>query len=220
MHENSILLFQQHALPFFAEGMKVLEIGPNGFPSTYQKMISAPNLVWETLDISASPKLTYPKSDLYHFSIPENHYDIVLSGQVIEHVANIWRWMKELSRVTKPGGLVITVNPISWPYHESPIDCWRIYPEGMKALSEDAGLVVEKSFWGTLESPHLRPFWEPQKSIQKRSRFRHVIPGRSLQQQPKIYKFLSPILARFGGRVEKSFDNITIARKPIRENQP
>jgi hypothetical protein len=200
MHENSVLLFSRYALPSFAEGMKVLEIGPDAFPSTYRKMVTVPNLVWETLDIYDSPKLTYPKSDVYHFRIPDNQYDIVLSGQVIEHVAHIWRWMAELNRITKPGGLVITINPVSWPYHEAPIDCWRIYPEGMKALSEDSGLVVEQSFWGCLESPHVR----------------HVVPGRSLQQQPKILKVFSPILARFGGRVEKSFDNITVARKPVR----
>jgi len=184
--------------------MKVLEIGPDGFPSTYRKLVTAPDIVWETLDIFDSPNLTYPKSDIYHFPVAENQYDIVLSGQVIEHVARIWRWMAELARITKPGGRVITINPVSWPYHEAPIDCRRIYPEGMKALCEDSGLVVEKSFWGSLEAPLVR----------------HVVPGRSLQQQPKILKYFSPLLARFGGRVEKSFDNITIAGKPVRPNQP
>jgi ubiquinone/menaquinone biosynthesis C-methylase UbiE len=198
MHENSILLFQQYALPFFTNGLKVLEIGPDAFPSTYRKMVSASNLTWETLDIYDSPKLTYSKSDVYRFPVAENQYDIVLSGQVIEHVKRIWRWVPELARITRPGGLVVTINPVSWPYHAAPIDCWRIYPEGMNALCEDAGLVVEKSFWGSLESPHLR----------------HVIPGRSLQHQPKIHKILSPILGRLGARVEKSFDNITVARKP------
>jgi SAM-dependent methyltransferase len=198
MHENSLLLFKKYALPQFAAGMKVLEIGPDAFPSTYRKLIPIQDLVWETLDIFDSPQLTYSKSDIYHFPIPANQFDMVLSGQVIEHVSHIWRWMPELARITKPGGLVITINPISWPYHEAPIDCWRIYPEGMKALCEDSGLVVEKSFWGSLESPDVR----------------HVVPGRSLQHQPKILKIFSPILARFGGRVEKSFDNITIARKP------
>jgi ubiquinone/menaquinone biosynthesis C-methylase UbiE len=205
MHENSILLFRNHALPCFAAGMKVLEIGPDAFPSTYQRQVTVPNLTWDTLDIFDSPKLTYPKCDVYHFPIPDNHYDIVCSGQVIEHVGKIWRWMAELARITKPGGLVITINPVSWPYHQAPIDCWRIYPEGMKALSEDSGLVVEKSFWGSLESPQIR---------------RHILPGRSLQHQPKIHKFLSPILNRLGGRVEKSFDNITVARKPLPPRQP
>ena len=203
MHPNSILLFKEYAVPRFAAGLKVLEIGPDMIPSTYRKLVPIQEITWDTLDIFDSPQLTYPKSGQYEFSIPDNHYDIVLSGQVIEHVARIWRWMAELARVTKPGGQVITINPVSWPYHQSPIDCWRIYPEGMKALCEDSGLAVEKAFWGSLESPKAR----------------HVVPGRSLENQPTIRKILSPILCRFGGRVEKSFDNITIARKPLRQAQ-
>ncbi len=204
MHENSILLFKKYALPLLGHGMKVLEIGPDTFPSSYRKLVTAAAITWETLDIYDSPLLTYPKSDVYRFPIPDNHYDVVVSGQVIEHVARIWRWMPELSRITKPGGLVITINPVSWPYHKAPIDCWRIYPEGMKALCEDSGLAVEQSFWGSLEAPQVR----------------HIIPGRSLQDQPKIHKYLSPILARLGGRGEKSFDNITSARKPAVSEKP
>ena len=200
MHENSIILFQKFAQPLFAGGMQVLEIGPDMFPSTYRKLVPVSGLVWDTLDIYDSPNLTYPKSDTYRFAIADNRYDIVFSAQVIEHVAHIWRWMDELARVTKPGGLVITINPVSWPYHKAPIDCWRIYPEGMKALSEDSGLVVEQSFCGSLERPHVR----------------HVIPGRSLQHQNSFRKIVSPILAWFGGRVEKAFDNVTVARKPAK----
>ena len=55
----------------------------------------------------------------------------------MEHVSRIWLWIKELERITKPGGKIILISPISWPYHEAPIDCWRIYPEGMKALIND-----------------------------------------------------------------------------------
>jgi hypothetical protein len=204
MHENSILLFQQFALPLFADGMKILEVGPDAFTSTYRKMVSGSNLARDKLDIYDSPKLTYPRSDVYRFPVAENQYDIVLSGQVIEHVGRIWHWMAELARITKRRGLIITINPVSQPYHEAPIDCWRIYPEGMKALCEEACLVVERSFWGSLESPKVR----------------HVIPGRSLQHQPKIHRIFSPILGRLGGRVEKAFDTITVARKPARPRQP
>jgi SAM-dependent methyltransferase len=109
-------------------------------------MMTHEDIQWDTLDIYDSPNLTYPKSETYSFPISDNTYDIVISGQVIEHVAKIWRWMPELARVTKPVGLVITVNPSSWPFHEAPIDCWRMYPDGMKALCEDAGLLIEQSF--------------------------------------------------------------------------
>ena len=175
----------------------MLEIGPDGFPSTFQKMTSIEEIRWETLDICDSPSLTFAGCQMYSFPIENDTYDIVLSGQVIEHVARIWQWMRELARVTKPNGLVITINPISWPYHEAPIDCWRIYPEGMKALCEDAGLSIEKTFWGSLEQP----------------KFRRDMPGRSPEFQPKILRFFFSIAGLFGFPVEKSFDTITIARK-------
>ena len=40
------------------------------------------------------------------FPAPSGAYDIVFSGQVIEHVRKIWLWIKELTRICKVGGLV------------------------------------------------------------------------------------------------------------------
>ena len=97
-------------------------------------------------------KLDFLTVDNYNFSIDSDTFDVVLFGQVLEHVPKAWTWIKELARVTKPGGYVITLNPVSWPYHEAPVDCWRIFPEGMKALYEDAGLEVELSVYECLES--------------------------------------------------------------------
>ncbi len=199
MHRNSQLLFEKHALNCFAPGMRVLEIGPGAFPSDYQKTVKA-QVQWDTLDIYDSPSLTYPKTPLYEFPIPNDSYDVVLSGQVIEHVAKIWRWMQELARVTKPGGCVITINPASWPFHEYPIDCWRIFPDGMKALSEDSGLVVEKSVCESLELPGNR----------------RALPGKSPEFQHPLVRWTFRILGMGGFPVEKSFDTITIARKPKR----
>lgn len=142
MHRNSELLFRAHASPYFKDGITVLEIGADSNPSTYQKALNLKSVDWQTLDISAETKPTILTKNEYQFPIPENTYDVVLSGNVIEHVKKIWLWVSELSRICKKGGAVITVNPLSWPFHEYPVDCWRIYPEGMKALYEHAGLEV------------------------------------------------------------------------------
>ena len=142
MHLNSQLLFDRNARACFSNGLRVLEIGPDGFPSSFRQRVPGP-ITWDTADIYESPQLTYSKADVYALPIPDRSYDIVFSAQVIEHVPKVWKWFPELARVTKPGGLVITINPTSWPYHEAPIDCWRIYPEGMKALCEEAGLIPE-----------------------------------------------------------------------------
>jgi SAM-dependent methyltransferase len=155
MHKNSKLLFEKYAIPLFKGGMRVLEIGPDGFPSTYRQIVGDQAITWETVDLTESPKLTYTSIDEYHFPIPGDTYDIVLSGQVIEHVKKVWLWTKEVARVCKPGGLVITINPVSWEYHQAPVDCWRIYPEGMKALYEDAGLEMQMSRFESLENHHI-----------------------------------------------------------------
>lgn len=144
MHLNSELLFKKHAAAVFKSGMRVLEIGPNAFPSTYQEIAGA-DATWETIDLVKRPGLTHVSSGEYEFPLPSDAFDVVLSAQVIEHVRKIWLWIKELARVCKPGGWVITINPVSWPYHEDPIDCWRIYPDGMRALYDEAGLTVNTS---------------------------------------------------------------------------
>jgi SAM-dependent methyltransferase len=155
MHENSRLIFNAYARQHFGPGQRVLEIGPDGFPSTYQKQVGdLPNLVWDTLDLIPSDKLTYPNSDPYHFPVADKFYDVVLAGQVIEHVPKVWIWVHELERVCRPGGTVVIIGPVSWPYHEAPVDCWRIYPEGMRALLEDTDLQIEKCTFrsfGTLD---------------------------------------------------------------------
>jgi len=72
--------------------------------------------------------------DLYAIPVDSESFEIVVSANVIEHVEELWRWVPALARVCRRGGKVITINPISWGFHEAPVDCWRIYPDGMKAL--------------------------------------------------------------------------------------
>jgi len=207
MHRNSLLLFQTYARPYFSGQPKVLEIGPDAAPSGYRQAIQDTttgtathrDTHWDTVDFPRNFPTTFTLENEYHFPIPSDQYDIVLSGQVIEHVRKIWVWLREVARVTKPGGLVITIGPVSWPYHEAPIDCWRIYPEGMKALCEEAGLDVLDCRTESLEARE----------------FRRTLPGRSPEwQEPWLRRYFR-ILNRIGFPVECAYDTITIARKPV-----
>jgi SAM-dependent methyltransferase len=201
MHKNSTRLFERYAKSFFTPGARVLEIGPDREPSTYRLLAGGEFAAWDTLD--AFPRtdvsLTYLAKTEYEFPVPSDSYDIVFSAQVIEHVKKIWRWMPELSRVCRPGGLVITINPVSWHYHESPVDCWRIYPEGMRALSDDAGLDVVLSEWGSVEM--------------------QGIEGRAprLVRKQQVFQRLSGLIGMLNATVkfpvEAAYDTVTVARK-------
>ena len=125
MHTNSRLIFEKYGKKYFQPGMRVLEIGPDGAPSTYQRAVNDISIVWHTLDLRDDAMLTYRAKYEYEFPVESGSYDIVLSGNVIEHVRQIWTWMVELTRICKPNGVVVTINPVSWPYHEAPVDCWR-----------------------------------------------------------------------------------------------
>jgi SAM-dependent methyltransferase len=197
MHINSMLLFKNYAKGYFREKMMILEIGPDTYPSTYQEIAEIQDITWNTLDISPKNHLTYVSEGEYKFPIPDNSFDIVLSGQVIEHVKKPWVWLKEVARVCKVDGYVITIGPVSWPYHEAPCDCWRIYPEGMKALYEEAGLHVEVCAMEAYE----------------RSNMMKIIPGAGSVPIRDVTSIKAFIKKAIGWPFSFSIDTITIGRK-------
>lgn len=195
MHKNSILLFKKYATEYFKPNLKVLEIGADTIPSTYQEIVNSNEIIWDTIDLQEREGFTFVSNSEYSFPIKSNEYDIVLSGQVLEHVRKPWVWLKEIARVVDVGGIVITVNPASWPYHEAPIDCWRAYPDGMTSLYDESGLSTIVSKCECLEvSPDKRR-----------------LPGRTMGKG--TYALASKILSKFGYPIECSFDTITIGRK-------
>ena len=198
MHENCRLLFEQYAREHFTPGKRILEIGPEAEESAFKKLVGWESLLWETVDIRLTGhRLTHLAPNEYSFPIPDNCYDIVLSANVLEHVRKIWVWIREVARVCKGGGLVITINPVSWPYHEAPYDCWRAYPEGMRALYEDAGLSVIHSVFDSLESPG----------------YKRYLPGRSMERLSWKGRAAYRVLGVLGMPVERSYDTITIGEK-------
>ncbi|MGB6258024.1 MAG: methyltransferase domain-containing protein [Candidatus Sulfotelmatobacter sp.] len=195
-----MLLFNRYAKSYFRSHTRVLEVGPGLPPSGVQRSVGDDSIRWETAGMESTFPLTYIGTE-YSYPIESDAADVVVATNVMEHVRKPWVWIRELARICKPGGYVITINPVSWPYHEYPIDCWRAYPEGMQALYEDAQLRVVMSRCESLEDAHLR---------------RHI-PGRSLRN---IYdhggwkmKALAKISETLGLPVERPYDTVTIGQK-------
>lgn len=203
MHNNSRLIFEKYATGYFKSADTVLELGAH-IPSHFQGFLNQRNIHvpnWKYADIISNrsevyiSKIDYIMKDENTVEAPSDSFDIIFSAQVLEHVRRPWVWIKELSRLLKVGGHLITISPVSWPYHEAPIDCWRAHPEGMRALYEDAGVSVEVCVSQCLETDKI------------------IIPGKGRDYANLQPRFLSKVFSIFGWPLEASVDCITIGKK-------
>lgn len=81
---------------------------------------------------------------MQEFKIPmvEESYSLVVSGQCLEHCRNPFLLVGEMYRVLEENGIVILIAPWTWEVHRYPIDCFRILPDGMKAILDLNGFKV------------------------------------------------------------------------------
>jgi ubiquinone/menaquinone biosynthesis C-methylase UbiE len=82
-------------------------------------------------------------ADLARLPFPDASFDAVTCEQVLEHVQDPPMVVRELLRVTRPGGLVHLASPFLLPYHPSPGDYTRWTQEGLRALFRDCELLEE-----------------------------------------------------------------------------
>ena len=69
-------------------------------------------------------------------------FDTVLSVQVLEHTSDPQHLLEEMSRVLRPGGLMILSAPFSFRLHEEPHDYFRYTPHGLRMMCEKAQFEV------------------------------------------------------------------------------
>ena len=108
---------------WFRAGMAVLEVGGgSGFQA---QIISSWGCEVSSIDIAASDDKTqryHPVHTYDGLAIPfaDGTFERVYSSNVLEHVVNLPRMLKEISRVVKPEGIVIHVLPTSsWRFWTS-----------------------------------------------------------------------------------------------------
>jgi SAM-dependent methyltransferase len=79
-----------------------------------------------------------PAADLHgsveELPVPDASFDVVLCTQVLEHTTDPQRAVRELRRVTAPGGRVLASTHGVEVYHPSPEDNWRWTHTGLERL--------------------------------------------------------------------------------------
>lgn len=170
MHESSLAscatFIHDHLLPREDEPLLIADVGSLDVNGTYRPLfVGHPNWTYVGLDIEEGPNVDIvmpinSKQDWRFGSQFTNplaraiagypnltmRFDVLISGQCLEHVEQPWVWIRQLESITKPGGLVWITAPNTWCYHEYPKDCWRVWPDGLKALFDWAGLETIETY--------------------------------------------------------------------------
>ena len=116
-------------------GLKVCDVGSRDINGSYRPLFE--NQFYTGIDIVPGKNVDVVVEP-YRFPFPDGAFDVVVSGQTLEHVEDIYAWMQEVARISKD--LVCIIAPWKFKEHRFPVDCWRILPDGMSFLFKRSGL--------------------------------------------------------------------------------
>ena len=97
------------------EPMKILDVGSLDTTHTnfnYRSIFENPKWDYNGLDFENGKNVDILVNDIYNWiEISNNSYDVIISGQLFEHLGFFWLTMDEIARVLKPGGLCCIIAP-------------------------------------------------------------------------------------------------------------
>jgi len=156
MHQSSfniITRFRELVEKNFPQDkIKILDVGSYGVNGTYKEIFcNTEKYLYTGLDVNPGPNVDYVPVDPYRWpELQDEAFDVIISGQAFEHIEYPWLIVEEMNRVLKKNGLICIVAPSRGPEHKYPVDCWRYYPDGFRALAKWVNLEVldAKTSWG------------------------------------------------------------------------
>ena len=141
MHNESfekMKLFVQEYLRNYCNNHLIIgELGSRDLNGSYRDLFNCKNWKYIGLDIEKGKNVDIVLSEPYNWKeIEDNFFDVIISGQTFEHIEFPWLTIREIYRVLKPNGLFCIIVPSKGREHKTPVDCWRFYPDGIKALAK------------------------------------------------------------------------------------
>jgi SAM-dependent methyltransferase len=118
-----------------AAGKRVLDVGC-GLKPYYPFFAGAAEYVG--VDVQENPHADL-HGPIEALPVEDGSFDIVLCTQVLEHVDDPPLAIRELHRVTAPGGRVLASTHGTMVYHPNPVDHWRWTHTGLERLFDANG---------------------------------------------------------------------------------
>lgn len=148
MHKNSHAKMEWFKNTYLNTSSKldVLDVGSLDTKGNYNysDIFNEKNWTYTGLDFKGGNNVDIIVTDIYNwFEVEDNTYDVIISGQLFEHLEYFWLTMSQIERVLKPGGYVCIIAPSSGPKHGGDIpNCYRFHEDGLKAMAKYVDLEV------------------------------------------------------------------------------
>lgn len=149
----------------------ILDVGGRGLNSdrSYRSLFEKQFTNYYVADIVGGLGVTHVMPGPYILPFEDSTFDLVVSGQMLEHCSNPFKSVAEMKRVLKPGHFIILIAPSTGPYHDSQ-DCWRFMKDAWKAIADEVGLELIDQ-WITKKAPDKRSQkWSDNVFVGKRPR--------------------------------------------------
>ncbi len=91
--------------------------------------------------------------NVHDIDLPSESVGTILCLDTLEHVEYPRKAIDELTRILKPGGMLVISSSMDFPIHDFPYDFWRFTPDGFKSLLKPYSETFVGSA-GNDESPH------------------------------------------------------------------
>jgi len=146
MHQSSfdkMTAFRRDYLEGRREPLVIVDLGSQDFNGSYRALFALPPWQYLGVDLAPGPNVDIVLADPYDWRelLPESA-DVIIAGQTFEHTEFFWETMRQIARTLKQNGICCIIVPSSGPEHRFPVDCWRMYPDGLRAVARYAGLDV------------------------------------------------------------------------------
>ena len=141
--------------------VKVLDVGSYNVNGCMRPLFDGTEAEYTGLDIEAGPNVDIVMNEPYHWdNIPDESFDFVISANAFEHIEYPWLTIKEIYSKLKPEGIACIHAPLAIDEHRYPVDCYRYFPDGFKALARWGGFQVINATAGGVPSLDAPKDWD------------------------------------------------------------